>query len=198
MKQTKSKILAVAAVVLCCALAMGGTLAYYTAESTAHNVITTGDIHIKLFEEFDPEAAKKLVPGNTVDKVVTVMNTSSTAQGDAWIRVQVELDASINGDDLPVAILGPDDLEQPVALIDFNDQADDNWIYGGDGYFYYKTAVAPGEETQPLFTEVTLNPLMDNDYQESRIDVDVYAQAVQAKNNPAPDGDVTRVTGWPK
>ncbi len=194
MKRTKSKLLVVAAIVLCCALAMGGTLAYYTADATAHNVITTGNVDIEIREDFDPETAKGIAPGTTVPKVVAVANTSTTAEGDAWVRVEVQVTASAQGKELPANIEVNGKL-QPVAMIDCNTEY---WVDGQDGYYYYKTPVAPGETTQPLFKNVRLNPLMGNEYQQSQIDVDVFAQAVQAKNNPAPQNDATKVVGWPQ
>ena len=38
---------------------------------------------------------------------------------------------------------------------------------------------------------------MGNEYQDAKATVDVYAQAVQTANNPATDGDVKTVKGWP-
>ena len=193
MKRAKSKLLVVAAVALCCALAMGGTLAYYTAETTAHNVITTGDVDIEIREDFSPEEAKGLTPGTSVDKIVTIANTSSAPSGSAWVRVKVTTDVSRLGDEMPDTI-PVDGVEQDVALIEFDDT---KWI-AKDGYFYYRTELPVGESTGPLFEAVRLNPLLGNDYQESEIHVKVQAQAVQSQNNPAPDGDVTRITNWPK
>lgn len=193
MKRAKSKLLVVAAVALCCALAMGGTLAYYTAETTAHNVITTGDVDIEIREDFSPEEAKGLTPGTSVDKIVTIANTSSAPSGSAWVRVKVTTDVSRLGDEMPDTI-PVDGVEQDVALIEFDDT---KWI-AKDGYFYYRTELPVGESTGPLFEAVRLNPLLGNDYQESEIHVKVQAQAVQSQNNPAPDGDVTQITNWPK
>ena len=43
----KKKLLAVAMVLCCLAIVTGGSLAYFTAEKKAHNVITTGSIDIE-------------------------------------------------------------------------------------------------------------------------------------------------------
>ena len=51
----KKKILLVAAVVMCLAIATAGTLAYFTSEDTAHNVITSGDVNIELVEQTKKE-----------------------------------------------------------------------------------------------------------------------------------------------
>jgi len=47
----KRKVLLLAAVLICLAVAAGSTMAYFTAEETAHNVITTGSLSMDLVEE---------------------------------------------------------------------------------------------------------------------------------------------------
>lgn len=47
----KKKILLVAALTICLAIAVSGTLAYFTAEDTVHNVITSGGVNIKVVEK---------------------------------------------------------------------------------------------------------------------------------------------------
>ena len=52
----KKKVLAIALIVMMIAVASAGSFAYFTAEETAHNVITTGGIDIELVEsKMDPE-----------------------------------------------------------------------------------------------------------------------------------------------
>ena len=64
-----------------------------------------------------------------------------------------------------------------------------------DGYYYYTKALKPGEVTAPVFTSVTFNATMGNEYQNATATVDVFAQAVQTANN----GDaVMNAQGWPK
>ena len=46
----KKKLLMLSAVAICIAILAAGTLAFFTAEDTAHNVITTGGVDIKLYE----------------------------------------------------------------------------------------------------------------------------------------------------
>ena len=42
----KRKLLVISLVVICAAILAAGTLAYFNAEGTAHNVITTGGVKI--------------------------------------------------------------------------------------------------------------------------------------------------------
>ena len=187
----------VTAVAACVALAAGGTLAYFSAEETAHNVITTGGVDIELVEKVyagvdgqgnavydDFEDVSGVTPGQTVSKIVTVKNIGET---DAWVRVEVA-----KAIDLAAGREGAVDL----ALVEIEcDTA--HWVDGGDGYWYYASKLAPGASTEPLFEAVRFLTTMDNLYQGSTVTVDVYAQAVQYKNNADDTDDVLKASGWP-
>ena len=64
-----------------------------------------------------------------------------------------------------------------------------------DGYYYYTKPLKPGEVTAPIFTAVTFNADMGNEYQNATATVDVFAQAVQTANNGA---TVMDAQGWSK
>lgn len=184
----KRKILIGALLCICLSIVAGGSLAYYTAANTAHNVITTGGIDIAVQEWADedkttpfPEDGVKLVmPGTEITKIVEVENTGSN---DAYVRVQLEKVITLAGEGNP-------DLS--LILLDMNDT---DWTLGDDGYYYYNETLKPGEVTVPLFTTVTFDPGMDNMYQNSTAEVNVAAYAVQADNN----GDTAmEAQGWPE
>lgn len=186
----KKKLLAVAMVLCCLAIVTGGSLAYFTAEKKAHNVITTGSIDIELQELTDQvdgegnpvpfENLEGVMPGSSASKIVQVKNTGSQP---AWIRVSVEkavqLAESAEGEGDPSLI-----------TMDFNAE---KWTEK-DGYYYYSNVLAPGDTTQPLFTAVTFASSMDNLYQGSEISVDVCAYATQSANNGE---TVFEAQGWP-
>ena len=50
-KFSKKRIAVIAAIVCCIALVAAGSLAYFTAEETAYNVITTATLDMTLHEE---------------------------------------------------------------------------------------------------------------------------------------------------
>ena len=79
---------------------------------------------------------------------------------------------------------------EPVSL-DFNDT---DWTYSdSEGYYYYNRPLEPGKTTEPLFTTVTFDPLMGNEYQNASAHVKVIAYAVQSANN----GDSPQAAkGW--
>lgn len=185
----KQKILFLAAVVVCLSLLSYGTLAFYTAEDTAHNVITTGGVAIEIQEwadenqtPFPENGVTNVMPGKEVTKIVEVKNTGAA---EAWVRVKVEknieLDDNINGEiDLNLVTLNADT---------------EKWALSDDGYYYYTERLAPGEVSEPLFTSVSFDAKMGNLYQNSKAIVDVKAYAVQTANNGATVWDAEL---WPE
>lgn len=183
----KWKIVALCTVLACLSIVASGTLAYFTASETAHNVITSGGVAIQL-HEFSERGNEELVPWQDVDgvmpgaeisKIVTVENTGAS---DAWVRVKVD----------KTIILADGEKGNPeVMKLDIKDAF---WTEQ-DGYYYYNDPLAPGETTPPLFTTVTFDPKMGNEYQGSTAHIDVKADAVQVANNGE---TVLDALGWPK
>lgn len=179
----KKRILLIALAVCCIAALATGTVAYFTAEETAYNVITMGQLEMELCETtadgqpWPENGVSGVMPGMTVDKIVTVKNTGGV---DFYARISLEMIVlSEDGEYLPV---------EPL-LIDINQE---DWTIDGN-YYYYNRALAPGEETEPLFTAVTFGPEMGNEYMNSTAEIAVNAQAVQSRNNS--DSALTAV-GW--
>ncbi len=181
----KRKLLILSVLAICIATLAAGTLAYFTSEGKAHNVLTTGGVEIAVQEWADEEKTKPfedltgIMPGMTVTKIAEIKNTGAS---DAWVRVKVEKNIKLQGEGTP-----------DTALVELNLNLTD-WTLGEDGYLYYNKVLKPGEVTEPLFTAVTFNVTMGNEYQNATATVDVAAQAVQTTNN----GDtVMDAKGWP-
>ena len=195
----KKKILILVELVICLSITVAGTLAYYTAEDNAHNVITSGGINIEVEEkmkdadgglvDFPKEGIHGVMPGTKVSKIVQVENTGSA---DAWIRISVEsIIVGADGEELPLTF-GEDDT--PVMSFTLLE----GWIDGGDGYFYYEQPVAPESMTGMLFETVDFHEDMGNEYQNCTANVIIFAEAVQSANNPIPEGGrVADIAGWP-
>lgn len=186
----KKKIFTIAVVAICLSLLGYGTLAYFTAEDTAHNVIISGKINVELLEwadeaktePFPEDGVSGVMPGTEVTKIVEVKNTGSNP---AYIRVMV--DKAII---LPQSVDG--EADPGLMLLDFDETC---WTLGEDGFYYYNEALNPGEVTKPLFASVRFAADMGNIYQNSTATVDVFVYAVQASNN----GDtVLDAAGWPE
>ncbi len=182
----KRKLLIVSVLAILVAVTAAGTLAYFTDTGAAHNVITTGNVDIELNEWADEarmqpfEDKTGVMPGMEVTKIVEVKNTGT---GAAFLRLYVEKNV-YGADGTPM------NSEPELVSLNFNDT---NWTYS-DGYYYYNRPLKPGETTEPLFTTVTFDPLMGNDYQNASAHVKVTAYAVQSANN----GDNPQAAkGWP-
>ena len=188
----KKKFIAGAVVAICLSLVTYGTLAYFTHEDTATNVITSGNIKIELQEtaitedgqvvEFEQSQDRfNVMPAQSVSKIVKVQNTGDN---DAYIRIAI--DKTIN---LAEGVEGTPDTD--LISMDFDY---DNWTLK-DGYYYYNKPLAPGETTEALFNNVKFDPAMDNMYQNSTAIINVDAQATQVRNNGT---DVFTAAGWPE
>ena len=180
----KRKLLILSVLAICIATLTTGTLAFFTYEDKAHNVITTGGVKIAVQEWADKEKHTRfenlegIMPSMSATKIAEIKNTGASA---AWVRVKVEKNIQLQGNGTPDADL---------VKLDLNT---DDWKVQ-DGYYYYNEALQPGEVTEPIFTAVTFDASMGNEYQHAKVSVDVSAQAVQTANN----GDAaTAAQGWP-
>nr|MBR4281091.1 hypothetical protein [Clostridia bacterium] len=181
----KRRIAVIAVLAVCVAVLASGTMAYYYAPETAYNVITTESLSMKLHDEttggkpFPQEGINNIAPGMVVDKLVYVENNGGV---DFWTRISLEQTI--------IAAEGVDaELSFEHIALNINTDA---W-QEQDGYYYYYKAVAPGEQTEPLFTTVTFEPAMGNEYMDARVEIVVNAQTVQSRNNG--DSALT-ASGW--
>lgn len=190
MKRNK-RIIAVLAITSILAVMVFQTLAFFTAEDTALNRVTMGNVALILnddtinpeteeLEPFPVEGFDLVMPGDVIDKIVSVTN-----DGDNPIWVRIRLDRSIL-------------LAGEAADVDFNvlglDLNDEDWTEGADGWFYYNEILAPGETTENLFTQVTFPTSLGNEFMNAEVEIDVLAQGVQSQNNGL---TVQEATGWP-
>lgn len=190
----KRKLLFIAAALIALSLIAGGTLAYFTAEDTARNVITSGAVAVELVEQQRtadgtlapyPAGAIPVMPGQSVSKVVTVRSDEQPA----YIRARYTIAAQDAGGE-PMDVSAAQLAQVAVIAPDA-----EHWTLR-DGWWYCDTAVGGGESTPALFESVDFSgPDMGNEYQGASITVDVTVQAVQAANN----GDsALDAMGWPE
>lgn len=185
----KKKITLIALALILIATAATSTLAYFNSEDTAHNVITTSGVDIEIFEWQDenmtipyPDEPVEIMPGATVDKVVTVKNN----EADSWIRATVDITIT-DGNGKKMALT---DAELAKVIdVKFGEK----WTKK-DGWYYYNASVKTGDTTAPLFSTVHFDgPNMGNEFQGATFEVIVNAQAVQSANNGATALDAA---GW--
>ncbi|MDR0853451.1 MAG: BsaA family SipW-dependent biofilm matrix protein [Clostridiales Family XIII bacterium] len=182
MKMSRKRLTVVVGLllVLTCLLLVS-TWALWTADSPAVNVIKTGTLSGEIVEVYNPPP--KVDPGAEIDKVVDVKNTGDV---DMFVRVKIDKvwgDGSRedNGDLIPVV----PGLATDNIIISPNT---DKWFDGGDGYYYYKGILAPGETTEEsFFDSFTLDKVnTGNDYQGLIADIIVKMEAIQAGGNALP------------
>ena len=196
----KKKLFAVALIVFILSILATGTLAYYTSEARAHNVITSNSvgIHIEEYQLVDgelepyPTDPVPIMPGSTVSKIPVVCNDDA----DSYIRACVEILIKYEGD-RQYTLLTDEEAAEFITLA----MNEEDWEYDGQKWWYYTPGVVKsGKSTDSLFTEVSFNGgAMDNDFMSSEIMINIAGQAVQSANNPIPaDGTVADVKGWPR
>ncbi len=182
----KKKLFALSVMAMLIAICSFGTAAFYNAQDTAHNVITMGNVNIAISEWADEEKTIEfsnvdgVLPNTSLTKVVEIRNTGKS---DAWVRVRIEKNISVNSDS-----------EGDTGLISLNIN-EGSWIDGNDGYYYYSKKLTEDEVTEPIFTKVDFSKDMDNSYVGAVCSVEVFAEAVQSANN---GDDVLSADGWPE
>ena len=187
----KRKLLLLSVMVICIAIAAVGTLAYFTTDAIAHNVITTGGVDIELHEYADEACTTDydtnktgIMPGMTVDKYARIALAEGSAG--AWVRVRFEKKITFAA--------GNEHAQGKTPNLDLVELTiPEGWIKGNDGWYYLE---APLTSNTPVFalTSVTFNKTMGNEYQGATATVDIVAQAVQTANNG--DSALT-AKGWP-
>lgn len=184
----KKRFFACAILVILLSLVGQATFAYFTTTAVAENVITAGGVSIDMVEKTADGGEFKnvigIVPGDSVSKVVSVVNK----QDDAYVRILLDIqiqDASGNPMDLTQAQL------ESILTLDYDTA---NWTLK-DGAWYCNKALTASETTAPLFTEVRFSTDMSNEFRSCKVVITVQAQATQVANNGT---DALTAAGWPE
>ena len=156
---------------LVASLSVAGTLAYLTDRDSEANVFTVGDVSIDLNEDFDQGAI--LNPGVDIEKKPTITNTG---KNDAWVWATIAIPA----------LLDKDDASQNVVHFNYESDfvseekwtwtdSDNKWMLQKDVEIegetnkyniytvMYQTALKPGDETEPVMTNVYMDTNVDID-----------------------------------
>lgn len=199
MAHCKHWFLLLSVFIVCAALTAGSTQAFYTVKGTAHNVITTGDVDVSIHETttdgkpFPEGGLFGVMPGTDQEKQVTVVNDDSSGRGSCWVRARVGISITASDGTALDNVFWADQSPHTAVLPDYNTS---EWLYD-NGWYYYRIVLAPGKQSEPLFTKVHFDSLLGNIYQGCQAQLTVLVQAVQAENHPLPPGGVTQLTGWP-
>lgn len=182
-------IAAASVLLMCCA---APTIAFLTKQTETDNVITFGNVRLQLHEttlnedrqevEFEEETQTDITHTDRLSRIVRVENIGSQP---VYLRVAL----SMSGIEEDGTTFKADDY----VSYQLNEK---DWIYD-DGWYYYKTELAPELTTEELMTEVIFNDINEitEKYPGSEFKLNIDAQGVQSKNN---DEDVTKAQGWPE
>jgi len=185
MEKKKLRALVIAVIIAVVTLFSQSTLAYYTATGVADNVVTSGNIRLRIRERMEdgspfPKDGVIVIPGGIVGKEVTIQNICGHP---FWLRVELVKDRT--GERLPA--------DKALEIVDLNEEA---WIRNGD-YYYYHRILRPQEITEAIFTQVHIvGAFVDQHDVGSALTLTVKAQAVQSENNPAKNP--WEASGWPE
>lgn len=181
----KKKIICIAAaLVLIAVLSAGVTLAAFTASKETLNIVTFGNVHIALIDEYTkPQAG--VIPGQTVNKVVTAKNTGSNT---AYVRLKLTKSWWEND-------LKREDLDPSYIKLNFSNA--DKWVEGTDRYYYYQLPLKPGETAENLIDSFSLPKDWDmNGYTNLDGHIDARAEAVQSENFTPQVNEEGEIIGW--
>ena len=185
----KKKILAFAMVLSMIAiLAIGGTIAYFTAEDSAENVFTVGNVEIELTEpNWDNQGSvdgENAYPGEPLAKDPTVTNIGNNP---CFVRIKV---SGLNV--LQIHSLS----EELIRIRNSNyelDEVNEGWFYtqheseqdGEYTYIYYNKVLGTEEDNKttatPAFSHIVIPFDTNNEGTGEEFTIDVIAQAVQAQ-----------------
>lgn len=181
--RAKARLLLIAFAAILMTVLTQPTLAYYTTIGKATNVVTSGDLQLRIHEKTAdgsdfPAEGVYIIPGDIVSKQVSVENVCSHP---FYLRVKLVSGATHE------ALTAEDCLKMDIDTV--------NWTYM-DGYYYFNRILQPGEITPTLFTQVEIvGSKVDRSHIGSTLSLTVNAYAVQSENNPAQHPWLA--SGWP-
>ena len=157
-------------------LVIGTTVAYiYTATNPVKNIFEPSQVACAVVEDGRDPVTGFLVDIGETKENVKIQNTGDT---DAYIRVAVTVNwASADG----TRVWAQKPVKDTDYTITFNNS---DWFDGGDGFYYYKEAVSPGDLTSVLIGRAVLNegrtPPTGTDGTEYFLSVEIVASAIQS------------------
>lgn len=188
-KKIKEKLRKIAPVLLVAIIAVsligGGTLAYVTREGRAENVITAGDIKVKLYNMLDentempPKGIYGVLANVSYPNIVYAKNECDYPE---YIRMRISKEVTDkDGTKLDAEKINPI----------FNTE---DWTYvKEDGYWYYNYVLKPHAESKPLYKSIYFDKTINNTYKTATLDMNIVVEAVQSDNN---GNNIYEAEGW--
>ena len=181
-KNLKKKAVLTMSVALLLAVAVGITIAYiFTETDPVENTFKPSKVACAVVENGREPVTGDTVGISTSKENVQIKNTGNT---DAYIRVAVVVNwMSEDGTRVwatkPVKSTDGTDGDYTITY----NLEDNDWIDGGDGYYYYTRPVAPGEKTGVLITNATqlvAKGPVGTDNTQYYLSIEIVASAIQS------------------
>ncbi len=176
------------------------TVAYFVADIRTTNIITMPSLDLDLEEmmkdgtslvKYPMDTIQDVMPGRTISKIPYINNEGVE---DFYTRVYIKTHIyDSNGVEIyPDKEIVHININQEKWITDKNNVENENW------YYYTDIVKAGTSQMVTPFTEVEFSKDMGNEYKNIKVEVEVYAQAVQVKNNEIDlaSQSVLDVQGW--
>ncbi|MEG2353890.1 MAG: TasA family protein [Clostridium sp.] len=147
-------------------IVVGGTLAWFTDKAEVTNVITFGNVDIKLTETNDKVPSEEglifqdITPGDVLHKDPTITNIG---KNQCYIRAKVLF---TEGSPITAETLNVDNSK---------------WSLKSDGYYYYNEKVSSKDKVV-LFDTVTVPTTLGNSVSDTSFNIKIEAEAIQSDN----------------
>ena len=129
-------------------------------DDTEVNTFDVAEADVSIEEDFTKPP--DVNPGDTITKKPRAVNTGEIP---CYVRMRV--------------VVSNEDLCEPLSI-------NSGWTKGSDGFYYWSSVLQPGEKTGNLFDFVKIKSGIDKkDITSTSLDVQVYAEAADARNNSA-------------
>lgn len=156
----------------------GGYFVYAALTSTdrKENDFKIGQVETKIFEEKFDDNMTEVAKDTSVSKEVRIENAGTIKQ---FVRVMVlpEVRSTVPGETIKQVL--PLKIGTDVELAEMGTAGWNNdWIDGGDGYYYYKHALDPKAKTGYLFKTVKLSNQLGDRYHEATLTISLKVEAI--------------------
>ena len=158
-------------------LAISGTVAYFTASETAHNIVSARGVSVEIYEYASPDGSKPFSDLSNIATDVTYSKIPYVENIDiepVWVRSKIILKRKLGNVETII-----DDYSSLMKI----GGKSDKWTFAEDGFYYYNSALAGGEKTEPLFKTVRFKDDLDNTYMDALFSLTVSVEATQSANN---------------
>ena len=181
MRRTVNGLAAAGIIGLTAVCGFGGTYAYFTYLREMKNRFTIGHNEITVTEEYDPP--DEIIPGEETSffKKFQVENTGSVL---CYVRVRLDYSDS-DMQQFCTNVLG----ENRAPAEEWGDRieefSDGRWIFGTDGWYYYRDVLEVGERTDRLLEKVEVSVPQELEDRIKEFEILVYGESIQTMINQA-------------